>query len=130
MQSAICEPAPGSEVELYYDHRHDDYVAGLKLTGIGSGQTGEFLLTIPTAQSTDLSVAYAVKGSGVNGTDYVYLKGTAKIKSGRTQKPVKVTPLGDLDGASKKTVVLVLELGNGYTVGTSGKVKVKILAGQ
>lgn len=34
--------APGSEAIIYYDHRHDDYVAGLKLTGIGSGVLGHF----------------------------------------------------------------------------------------
>jgi hypothetical protein len=34
--------APGSEALLYYDHRHDDYVAGLKLSGIGSGVIGHF----------------------------------------------------------------------------------------
>lgn len=33
---------PGSELLAYYDHRHDDYVAGLKLTGIGSGIAGHF----------------------------------------------------------------------------------------
>ena len=36
------QSAPGSEVLAYYDHRHDDYVAGLKLTGIGSGSLGHF----------------------------------------------------------------------------------------
>jgi hypothetical protein len=36
------QSAPGSEVLVYYDHRHDDYVAGLKLTGIGSGVLGHF----------------------------------------------------------------------------------------
>jgi hypothetical protein len=34
--------APGSELVVYYDHRHDDYVAGLKLTGIPSGIAGHF----------------------------------------------------------------------------------------
>lgn len=34
--------APGSEVLLYYDHRHDDFAAGLKVTGIGSGAVGHF----------------------------------------------------------------------------------------
>ncbi len=94
---------------------------------VGSGQTGVFLLTIPAAQTTDLHVAYTVKGTGVNGTDYAYLKGTAKIKAGKTSKAIKVTPQGDLGGASKKTVVLVLAPGDGYTVGTTGKIKVKIL---
>jgi hypothetical protein len=36
------QSAPGSEAEIYYDHRHDDYAAGLKLPGIGSGVLGHF----------------------------------------------------------------------------------------
>jgi hypothetical protein len=36
------QSAPGSEALVYYDHRHDDYVAGLKLSGIGSGVLGHF----------------------------------------------------------------------------------------
>lgn len=34
--------APGrtGEVTAYYDHRHDDYAGGLKLTGLGSGVAG------------------------------------------------------------------------------------------
>jgi len=34
--------APGSEALLYYDHRHDDYAAGLKVPGLGSGVLGHF----------------------------------------------------------------------------------------
>jgi hypothetical protein len=30
----------GGETSFYYDHRHDDYAAGLKLTGLGSGVAG------------------------------------------------------------------------------------------
>ncbi len=30
------------EVSLYYDHRHDDFAAGLQLTGLGSGVLGHF----------------------------------------------------------------------------------------
>jgi hypothetical protein len=33
---------PGSEAVLYYEHRHDDYAAGLKVTGLGSGVIGHF----------------------------------------------------------------------------------------
>ncbi len=32
----------GGEVKLGYDHRHDDYAAGLKLSGVGSGAAGHF----------------------------------------------------------------------------------------
>jgi hypothetical protein len=36
--------APGAYGELtaYYDHRHDDLAAGLKMTGLGSGPAGHF----------------------------------------------------------------------------------------
>jgi hypothetical protein len=30
----------GGEISAYYDHRHDDFAAGLKLTGLGSGVVG------------------------------------------------------------------------------------------
>jgi hypothetical protein len=30
------------EIQLYYDHRHDDFAAGLKVPGIGSGVAGHF----------------------------------------------------------------------------------------
>lgn len=36
------DPNGYGEVELYYDHRHDGYVAGLKLGGVGSGPAGHF----------------------------------------------------------------------------------------
>ncbi len=91
-----------------------------------SGADAEFLLTLSEAQSTDTFVNFTVKGSAVNGTDYEMLKGTKKIKAGKTSKAIKVSPLGDLGGAVKKTVVLTLLPGSGYQVGTTGKVKVKI----
>jgi len=34
--------APRGEVMLYYDHRHDDFAAGLKLPGLASGVAGHF----------------------------------------------------------------------------------------
>jgi hypothetical protein len=32
----------GGELELYYDHRHDGFAAGLKINGLGSGVAGHF----------------------------------------------------------------------------------------
>lgn len=32
----------GGETRLYYDHRHDGYVSGLLMTGLGSGTIGHF----------------------------------------------------------------------------------------
>ena len=33
---------PRGEVSLYYDHRHDDFAAGLKTAGLVSGVAGSF----------------------------------------------------------------------------------------
>ena len=95
-----------------------------------SGQIGEFLLTLSPAPISDVVVNFTIKGTALNGTDYVLLKTTKKIKAGKISKPIKVIPQGDLGGANKKTVVLALAPGDGYTVGTAGKVKVKITSGQ
>jgi hypothetical protein len=34
--------SPRGEITLYYDHRHDDFAAGLKTPGLGSGVAGHF----------------------------------------------------------------------------------------
>jgi hypothetical protein len=39
----LGDPATnGGELVVYYDHRHDDFAAGLKMTGLGSGIPGHF----------------------------------------------------------------------------------------
>ena len=93
-----------------------------------SDATAVFTVVLPAAQDHDVVVNFTIKGTAVNGTDYVLLKDTKKIKVGHTSKPIKIIPVGDLDGAAKKTVVLTLTPGDGYQVGTTTKVKVKILA--
>lgn len=37
-----ARPGRGGEVEIYYDHRHDGLVGGLKVRGLGSGPAGHF----------------------------------------------------------------------------------------
>jgi hypothetical protein len=34
--------SPRGEITVYYDHRHDDFAAGLKMPGLGSGVVGHF----------------------------------------------------------------------------------------
>ncbi len=94
----------------------------------GSGQDAEMTLTLSSAATTDLHVAYSVKGTAQSGTDYVALKGAAKIKAGKTSKAIKVVPLGDGGGLSKRTVKLTVLPGTGYEIGTSAQAKVKLLA--
>ena len=100
-----------------------------KLT-LGSGEAGVFTLAVPTPSVNDVVVAYTIGGTAVNGTDYAFLKGTAKIKVGKTSKNIIIDPMGNLGGASKVTIKLTLAQGQGYSVGTTTAVKVKIVAGQ
>ena len=94
----------------------------------GSGQEGELMLALSSAPSTDVVVNFTIKGTAGNGTDYVLLKASKKIKAGKTSKPIKITPLGAGAGTGvKRTVILTLQPGAGYQVGTTGKVKVKII---
>jgi hypothetical protein len=69
--------APGSELLVYYDHRHDDYVAGLKLTGLGSGVAGHFGTTLRWFATESLGVALdAQAGSAyLAGASLVYRQG-------------------------------------------------------
>ncbi len=94
----------------------------------GSGDIGGFTLVLSEASASDVVIGLEIKGTAVNGTDYVLLKTTKKIKAGHMSKPIKVIPLGAGAGAGvKQTVVLTLQPGAGYMLGTTGKVKVKII---
>ena len=84
---------------------------------------GVFTLAIPTAQSSDFKVSYAIKGTAVNGTDYAMLSGTKKIKAGKTSVEIKVVPMGTSSG---KTVKLVIKPGAAYEVGSMKKATVTI----
>jgi len=68
------ESAPGSEWLVYYDHRHDDYVAGLKLTGLGSGVAGHFGTSLRWFFTESLGVALGAEigSASVGGASLVY----------------------------------------------------------
>ena len=85
-------------------------------------------VSIPEALDHDLTVYYTVKGSAINGTDYVYLKGKVKLKAGKTSKQIKVIGTGDLEGAFKKLLKVTLadDPDGNYEVGTTDTFKIKI----
>ncbi len=103
-------------------------VAIAKAVVYTSGDTyAEFTLNLDAAATSDLTLVYSLKGTAVNGSDYDFLKGTKKIKAGKTSANIKIVPMSDLNGAAKRGVKLVLESGSGYTVGSpaSGKVQIE-----
>ena len=60
--------APRGEVALYYDHRHDDFAAGLKMPGLGSGVPGHIgarghaFLTRAFGMKAELEAGSAILG--------------------------------------------------------------------
>ncbi len=97
---------------------------------VGSGGMAAVTVSLSAAQTTAVKVHYVVKGSAVNGTDYVRLSGTAKIKPGKTSAGIAIMPLGSLEGAASKKVKLILAPSSDYTVGTTAPVTVKIVRGK
>jgi len=78
------QSAPGSEALVYYDHRHDDYAAGLKLTGIGSGVVGHFGSSLRWFFSESIGVAVdAQVGSAYLGGASLLFRSQARAGSGR-----------------------------------------------
>ena len=79
--------APGSEALLYYDHRHDDYVAGLKLPGIGSGVIGHFGLAARWFFTESVGVALDAQAGSA------YLGGASLLfRSPAHPQPPETTP--------------------------------------
>ena len=93
----------------------------------GNGGVGEIQLTLDSARTVDLSVNYNVSGTATMETDYAELHGGAKIKAGRTTKIIHITALPERSVTGKKTVVITLLGGDGYTVGTSTPLRFKIV---
>ena len=96
----------------------------------GTGQVGSFLVTRTGDLAQQLIVSYQVKGSAVDGSDYVHLKGTVKLKPGKASKQIQIIPYGNGRGPGVKAVVrMVLLPDDAYTVGTPSteKIKVKII---
>lgn len=101
-------------------------VAATTPTAQAGGAPGVFTFTLSAPAAADVKVNYTLKGTAVNGTDYALLKGSVKIKAGKTSKAVLVVPPDNPGASGSKTVKLSLATGAGYTVGTTGKVKIKI----
>jgi hypothetical protein len=56
----------------------------------------------------------------------VLLTDTRKIPAGQVSKIIKITPRGDLEGAKKKAIELVLQPGQDYRRGSKIRAKVTI----
>ena len=79
--------------------------------------TGAFTIT-RTNTDGNLVVNYLMAGTATNGIDYSALSGAGTIPNGQTSVVVTVVPLSDVVSETNETVVMMLESGNGYHLGT------------
>ncbi len=119
---SVATPLPPSPVLPVVTAR----VLGSKVVS-GNGGVGEIQVTLDSALAEDLVVSYGVSGTASMETDYAELSGEARVKAGRTSKIIRIKPSPELRAVGKKTVVITLLRGDGYTVGTSTPLRVKIV---
>ena len=73
-----------------------------------------------------LALAYALAGTATAGVDYAALPGTVTIPAGQTSVDVTIRPVDDTAVEPVESVVLTVQPGSGYTVGTASRGEVAI----
>lgn len=84
--------------------------------------TGTFTVALPTGvlAPENITVAYTLSGSAVNGTDYQNLTGTATILAGQNNVVINVTAIDDQIIEQTKDIILTLTGGTTTSSGTFG----------
>ncbi len=90
-----------------------------------TGAVGKVLVELSSAPAADLTVAYTISGTAVNGTDYSLLSGSVTVPAGATKAAIKIKPMAGNGGTAK--VKLTIASSQGYTVGSPAKGKVQIV---
>ena len=89
---------------------------------------GTFTVTRDGDPSTALTVAYAVTGTAIAGTDYQALSGTVLFAPGAATATIPVVPIDDLSNESNELVTVTLIAGAGYGVTTPGVASLSIVS--
>lgn len=79
---------------------------------------GTFSLTRSAVNAGAVTVAYALSGGALNGTDYATLSGTAVIPANVASVNVTVTPIDDPDDEDSESVDVGVTSGGEYRVGS------------
>jgi serine protease len=91
-----------------------------------SADAGVFTITRNGSAASALTVTLSVSGTAVSGTDYSGLAGSVVIPAGQSSVTVTVAPLDDLAVEGAETVVLALQSGVGYLIGSPASATVTI----
>jgi uncharacterized repeat protein (TIGR01451 family) len=77
-----------------------------------------YTFTLSQAALSPLSVVYTISGTATNGTDYTAIASPLAISTGLTSATVTVNPTSDPTTENDETVILSVQAGSGYSVGT------------
>ena len=87
---------------------------------------GRFTITRTGSTASSLTVQYSLGGSASNGTDYQTLPDSATIAAGATNVDIIIHPIDDSVSEGNETVVLTLEAGSTYSIGSPASATVTI----
>lgn len=79
---------------------------------------GTFVISRTGSTSSSLSVAYNVSGSATNGVDYQALSGSITFPAGKSSVSLIITPKDDSLAEGTENVVITLNPGSSYNVGS------------
>ncbi|HRT08535.1 MAG TPA: glycosyl hydrolase family 28-related protein [Candidatus Paceibacterota bacterium] len=99
---------------------------GTAVANLTTGSPGSFRL-LRAGNIHPLTVRYAVSGSAIAGVDYQTLSGTATFPAGASAVEIPVIPLAGAVLSPSKSVVINLEAGPGYGLGTNSMAEVRVL---
>lgn len=88
--------------------------------------TGTWTVTLSAASVGTTTISYGVSGTATSVSDYAALSGTVDIANGNTTATITLTPVDDTDVESDETVILTLNSGEGYLVGSPNSATITI----
>lgn len=91
-----------------------------------AGGTGTFTFERTGGFGSPLTVSYSVTGSATPGSDYAALPGTIFFGAGMITATVTVTPVQDAVAEGEESVVVSVDPGAGYAVGSPSSATVTI----
>ncbi len=89
---------------------------------------GVITLTRTGPVDADLIVRFSVSGTATPGADYLALTGSATMVAGNSSVTIPVTPLDDSFVEPDETIIVTLNSGAGYTIGSPTRATVTVVS--
>ncbi len=125
---ATLGPITAHTVTLTDDNAPVIAVSASTPEAIEDSGSGLFTISrIGGASNLAITARYALSGTGVSGTDFTALSGTAVIPANQPSVSISLAPIADAAPEPDKTVILTLSADPNYEIGLSNEATVTIL---